>query len=64
MSRKHIDCRDFPGGKKCSVAVSADSDEEVLDAITPHAVGYHGYPDTPETREQLRGAIKSGNPIR
>ena len=32
-------------------------------AITPHAVGFHGYPDTPETREQLRGAIKEGNPV-
>ena len=63
MSRKHIDCRDFPGGRKCSVAVSADNDEELLDAILPHAVGFHGYPDSPETREQLRGAIKQGDPV-
>ena len=33
MGRKYIDCRDYKGDVKCSVAISADTDEELLDAV-------------------------------
>ncbi len=60
MARKLIDCRDFPSESKCTVAITADSDEELLDVAVPHAVAKHGYEDTPDLRGQLRGAIKEG----
>ncbi|MBN1359769.1 MAG: DUF1059 domain-containing protein [Sedimentisphaerales bacterium] len=63
MSRKYIDCREHPGGAgKCSVAISADTDDEVVDAAMQHAVKTHGYPDTPDTRSQLKASVKEGSP--
>ena len=32
MTRKYIDCREFPSDMNCSVAISADSDKELIDA--------------------------------
>jgi hypothetical protein len=32
MSRKYIDCRDYPSDINCSIALSADSDDELLEA--------------------------------
>lgn len=53
MARKIIDCRDFPDSH-CSVALSADSETELVDAAVQHAVQVHGHQDTPELREELR----------
>lgn len=53
MARKIIDCRDFPGSQ-CSVALSADSEDELVDAAVQHAVAVHGHQDTPEFRQELR----------
>lgn len=64
MARKYIDCRDHPGDVKCSVAISADSETELLDAVVQHAKTVHGYPDTPEFRETIRKGMKEGNPTR
>jgi hypothetical protein len=34
MARNYVGCRDYPQGeKKCTVAPSADSEEELLDAV-------------------------------
>lgn len=46
----------------CSVAVSADNDEELLEAAVQHAVAIHGHSDTPELRQQLKTLFKSGTP--
>ncbi len=62
MSRKYIDCREFPSESNCSIAISADSEDELIDAATQHAVQVHGHQDTPELRTQLRGAVKVGEP--
>lgn len=62
MARKFIDCREYPSDKKCSVAISADTDEEILAVAVPHAVATHGHRDTAEFRDQLRGMIKTGVP--
>jgi predicted small metal-binding protein len=63
MARKYIDCRDYPQGeKKCSVAISADSAEEVVEAAVQHGIAVHGYPDTSEFRDQIRQNIKEGHP--
>jgi predicted small metal-binding protein len=62
MGRKFIDCREHPSDIKCSVALSADSEEELLDAAIQHAAAVHGYQDTPEIRAALRKEIKEGVP--
>lgn len=58
MQRKYIDCRAYPSEKNCSLFMSADSDEELLEAAVQHAVAVHGHKDTPELRESLRSLFK------
>lgn len=63
MARKYIDCRDYPQtDKRCSVAISADSDKELLEAVVQHGVTVHGYPDTPEFRNEILKGMKKGSP--
>ena len=62
MARKYIDCREFPSDSKCSVAISADSEAELLDAAVQHAVSVHGHKDSPDMRGQLRKLFKDGTP--
>lgn len=62
MGRKFIDCREFPSETKCTVALSADSETELLEAAVQHAVAVHRHQDTPELRAQIKGAIKDGTP--
>ena len=62
MARKYIDCRAFPSDKKCTVAISADTEEELLEVAVQHAVKVHGHKDTPEFRQQLKKAFMPGNP--
>lgn len=62
MGRKYIDCRDYPGDLKCSVALSADSEDELLDAVVQHGKSVHGYEDTQEFREMIRKDMKDGTP--
>lgn len=62
MTRKFIDCREFPSDMHCSVAISADSEEELLQAAVQHAVSVHHHSDTPELRRQLQGLFKDGTP--
>ena len=62
MARYYIDCRDYPGDIKCSVALSADSEEELLEAVVQHGTKVHGYDDTPEFREQIKSEFKRGTP--
>ncbi len=62
MSRKFIDCREFPSESGCTVAISADRDDELIDAAAQHAVRVHGHQDGPELRQQLSQIIKPGMP--
>lgn len=62
MARKYIDCRNFPSESKCTVAISADSEKELMDIAVQHAVAVHGHQDTPEFRQQLKEAIQEGMP--
>lgn len=62
MTRKFIDCREFPSDTQCTVAISADSEEELLQAAVEHAVSVHHHSDTPELRQQLRQLFKEGTP--
>lgn len=62
MSRKYIDCREFPSDSHCTVSIVADSDKELLEVAVQHAVAVHGHQDTPELREQIQHLFKAGNP--
>ncbi|MDP3173138.1 MAG: DUF1059 domain-containing protein [Phenylobacterium sp.] len=62
MSRKFIDCREYPSESNCTVAISADTEDELLSAAAQHAVQVHGHQDGPELRAQLRQIIKTGAP--
>lgn len=57
MSRKTMDCRDFPSVSKCTLTISGE-DDEVLRAAVLHAVDVHGHKDTPEFRNELKKALK------
>jgi predicted small metal-binding protein len=62
MDRKFIDCRDYPSESGCSIAISADSEDEVVEAAAQHAVKVHGHEDGPDLRAMLRQGVKSGMP--
>lgn len=62
MTRKYIDCRDMPSDMNCSVALSADTDKELLEAAVQHAVAIHHHQDTPELRAQIKQGFKVGTP--
>jgi predicted small metal-binding protein len=54
-----VDCRDYPSEMNCSVAISADTQNELLEAAVQHAVAVHGHHDSPELRHELAKAIKT-----
>jgi predicted small metal-binding protein len=62
MPRKYIDCRAYPSEMNCTVALSADSEQELLEAAVQHAVAVHRHRDTPELRQQLKSMFKDGAP--
>jgi predicted small metal-binding protein len=60
MTRKYIDCREFPSEMNCTVALSADSENELIEAAVQHAVAVHHHADSPELRSQLRTLFREG----
>ncbi len=62
MERYFIDCREHPSDVKCTVALSADTKEELLEAVVQHGTKAHGYEDTPEFREMIVNGFKEGAP--
>jgi predicted small metal-binding protein len=60
MARYHIDCRDYPGDIACTVALSADTEDELLEAAVQHATAVHQYDDSPELRDELRKMFSPG----
>lgn len=62
MTRKYVDCREYPSVNNCSVAISADTEEELLEVAVQHAVAMHQHQDTPELRAQIKQLIKDGTP--
>jgi predicted small metal-binding protein len=62
MTRKFIDCRDYPSESNCTVAISADSENELLEAAVQHACASHGHMDSPELRSSLVKLFKDGMP--
>lgn len=57
MTRRSIDCRDYPDGTGCTLYLSAEEDDLVR-AAAEHDASVHGNKDTPELREQIRSMLK------
>ncbi len=62
MARKYVDCREMPSESNCTIAISADSEDEVLEAAVQHAVSVHGHEDSAELRGMIQGGIHEGAP--
>lgn len=62
MPRQTIDCREYPSSMNCSIALSADTEHELLEAAVQHAVAVHGHTDTPQLRQQLASMCKPATP--
>ena len=58
MARMFVDCRDYPSEMNCTVAISADTKEELVDAAVQHAVAVHGHHDSLELRAELAKMVK------
>ncbi|WP_371821822.1 DUF1059 domain-containing protein [Bradyrhizobium sp. 41S5] len=43
----------------CTIAISADTQKELLEAAVQHAVAVHGHHDSPELRHELAKMIKT-----
>ncbi len=62
MARKFIDCREYPSEVNCTIAISADRDDELVEAAAQHAITVHRHADSPELRATLRSIVKEGMP--
>ena len=63
MVRKYVDCREMPQESRCTIAISADNDDELIDAAVQHAVAVHGHRDNAETRALMRQMIHQGSTV-
>lgn len=61
MTRYFVDCREMPSERNCDLAMSG-SEEHLVEAAAIHAVTAHQHEDTPELREEIRGAMKEEVP--
>ena len=63
MARKYIDCREHPSpDNQCTVAISADSENELVEAAIQHGISAHGMQDSQDLRNELKTMIKEGSP--
>ncbi len=62
MVRKYIDCREIPSESHCTVAISADNEDELVEAAVQHAVAVHHHYNTLELRRLIKRGIRIGSP--
>lgn len=62
MARKFIDCRNIPSDSGCTIAISADSEDELVEAAVQHSIAVHGHEDNPELRQRIRQGVQEGSP--
>lgn len=60
--RTYVDCREVPIESKCTIAIAADTEQELIEAATQHAVAVHKHQDTAELRSMIKQAIHEGTP--
>jgi predicted small metal-binding protein len=58
MGRKYVDCRETPSVSGCTLAIAADSEDELVEAAVQHAVAVHEHEDSPELRAMIRQGVK------
>ena len=63
MTRKYVDCREMPSESRCTIAISADDENELLEAAIQHAIAVHGHRDNVETRAMIRQAMHQGSTV-
>jgi predicted small metal-binding protein len=66
MKRYFTDCRKYPSPSdvKCTLALSADTKEELLEAVVHHGTKVHGFKDTLEFREKIvKGFTEMAPPV-
>jgi hypothetical protein len=59
--RKYLDCREMPSENNCDITM-AGSEDHLVEAGAIHAITAHKHEDTPELREEIRGALKDEVP--
>ena len=59
MARKYIDCREIPSESHCTVAISADHEDELIEAAVQHAVAVHNHYNTLELRRLIKRNIRN-----
>jgi hypothetical protein len=63
FTRKYIDCREHEDpNNKCTVVISADNENELIEAAIQHGIAVHGMEDSPDLRKEVRGMIKESSP--
>ena len=62
LERYFINYSDFPSDAKCTLALSADTRDELLEAVIQHATTVHETEDTPEFRELIVKGIQDMTP--
>ena len=60
MGRKYMDCReqDAPGEPFCNLTLSADTEEELLEAVISHGINVHGFANTAEFRNKVMSEFR------
>lgn len=58
MGRKYIDCREIPSEMNCSIAIAADSEDELVEAAVQHAIAVHSHEDNQKLRDMVRRGVK------
>jgi hypothetical protein len=54
--------REYPSEMNCTLALSADNEDELLEAAVQQAITVHGHEDTPDLRTMIRTAMRDGTP--
>jgi hypothetical protein len=62
MKRYFINCRDYPSDVKCTLILSADTKEELLEAVVQYGTKVHGFQNTLELRERIAKNFKEMAP--
>ena len=62
MTRKYIDCREFPSEMNCTVSLAVDTEQELIEAAVQHAIAVHHHTDSPALRAQLVTLFRDGTP--
>ena len=62
MERYFINYSDYPSDDKCTLALSADTRDELLEAVVQHATTVHETEDSPEFRDMILKGIQDMTP--